>query len=133
MKNCPWCASEVSEDNQVFVAQQIENANLSWYQAENDDLRYGMPIGRKLDIGNGLTAEVVAKKVAAVATEFETGYYDGGTTLPQGTEFKTFVVLKVGENFFKKEGTGDSYSDITWDGPVRPVKPSTKQITVYEF
>lgn len=132
MQNCPYCDSQIADDNQVFIAEKIEAAGLFWHQAESDDSRYGMPIGKRISLGDDLVAEVVAKKVKVDFSEMQHGYWEDGS-LPQGTTFETYVVLKVGEHFFKKTGEGDSYSEITWTGPVRPVKAKQKQVTVYEF
>jgi hypothetical protein len=35
--------------------------------------------------------------------------------------------------FFRKEGTGDSYGNLVWDGPFSRVIPTEKKVTVYEF
>lgn len=133
MQNCPMCFSEISDDNPALVARAIEKANLPWHQAESDRGLYGWPVGKKIEIDGVGEGEVIAKKINALASEFEEGYYEGGTSLPQGTTFEAFVVLKVGDHFFKKTGEGDSYSDITWAGLTTPVIPKEKTVVVYDF
>lgn len=133
MKNCPYCDSEVRYDNPVFVAVALEKElQAHWYKAESDDATYGWPIGKTIHF-DGSLAEVVDKKVKATSEEFSDGYYYGGSELPQGTTFETYVILKVGEHFFKKTGEGDSYSEIVWTGPVLPVKPKAETRVVYVF
>lgn len=133
MAECSYCGSEVEETNQVFTADAINRAEVYWHHFENERGSYVYPVGSFIEIDGVGRAEVVAKKLRADVSEFEEGYYEGGTSLPQGTTFQAYVVLKVGDHFFKKTGTGDSYSDITWTGDVRPVKAKEKTVTVYEF
>ncbi len=140
LKNCPYCDSTVQDDNPVFVAMLLEKElEGQWYHAESDNARdtWAWPIGKVLGLSNSLSnnlvAEVVDKKVKATVDEFQDGYYYGGEELPQGTTFQTYVILKVGEHFYKKTGEGDSYSEIVWAGPVVPVKPKTVTKVVYSF
>lgn len=136
MQNCPYCQNAIEPTNPVLLVDKIEKAlKNEWHFAEEDSQAYywAWPVGKKFDISGVGEAEVVAKKIKADASEFETGYYDGGSELPQGTTFETYVVLKVGEHFFKKTGHGDSYSEVVWNGPLRPVTPKTETRVVYTF
>lgn len=133
MAECTYCGSDVAEDNQVFIADAINRAEVYWHHFESDSGLYSQPVGSSIHIDGVGRAEVAAKKIRADVSEFEEGYYEGGTSLPQGTTFQTYVVLKVGDKFFKKTGEGDSYSDITWAGDVRPVKAKEKTVVVYDF
>lgn len=134
MKSCPYCDSVVADDSPVFVAVTLERElRDQWYLADRDGNFYSWGIGKILHVGDLGDVEVVDKKIRALPEEFTEGYYDGGTTLPQGTTFEAYVVLKVGDNFYKKTGEGDSYSDITWSGPVVPVKPKAVTKVVYSF
>lgn len=130
---CPYCASAIDENNPALVCEKIErDLKDSWHLAESDST-YGWPIGKEIRLpGLGFAAEVVDKKVKVDTSEMESGYYSGGE-LPQGTTFVTHVVLKVGEHFYKKTGEGDSYSEIVWAGPVKPVTPKTEMRVVYTF
>lgn len=42
------------------------------------------------------------------------------------------VVLRVGSQYFRKEGFYASFSGATWDGKLVEVFPQTKTVTVYE-
>lgn len=135
MATCPYCQSTVEDNNPVLLADKIDKALKSqWFHAEGDSTNgYDWPVGFAFDIAHIGRAEVVAKKIKADVEEFQDGYYYGGSELPQGTTFEAYVILKVGEHFYKKVGEGDSYSEITWVGSVLPVKPKTETRTVYVF
>lgn len=118
MAECKFCFSEISDDNPVLVAEKIDAAGLDWDAFQ---------VGRKITVRGVGVCEVVASK----GYDGPMGYSE--YELPQGTEFDAYVVVKFGEYFFRKDGVGDSYNSITWAGPVRPVKATAKQVTVYEF
>lgn len=44
----------------------------------------------------------------------------------------TYVIIKVGTQFFKKNGYYRSHDGEYWDGVLEEVKPTQKYITVYE-
>jgi len=74
--------------------------------------------------------QVVDKKVT-----YETGDIDRDGLygeLPQGSNFKAYIIFQVGDNFFKKEGTGDSYGEVSWDGEFRSVVAKEKVVRVFE-
>lgn len=134
MTECPYCKSEIDDDNPALLCEKIDEALKSmWGSFESDNDLYGYPVGKKFTIDGIGRAEVVDKKVRVDISEFATGYFDGSDELPQGTTFLTYVVLKIGETFFKKTGEGDSYSEITWAGAVKPVTPKTETRVVYTF
>lgn len=132
-KKCPYCLSEVVDENQVFLLNKLNNwvsANGGWVIFESDSVTYGYPVGKTFTIGVNY-ASVVAKKIEYSTGDIEKGYYAGD--LPQGTEFEVFIVIKVADSYFRKTGTGDSYGEISWDGTLLPVVPKTKTIEVYTF
>lgn len=47
-------------------------------------------------------------------------------------EQDVFVVVKVGNQFFKKSGYYYSHSGSEWSGTLKEVKAVTKTVTVYE-
>jgi len=68
-------------------------------------------------------------------TTYETGDIDRDglyDELPQGSTFQAHIVFQVGDNYFKKTGTGDSYGDVSWDGDFRLVTVKEKIVKVYE-
>lgn len=126
MNNCPMCFSAISDDNPALVAVVIDKAGIDW-----DD--FGSGRWKSYNVGDTYHIEGVGD-----AEVIQVKLYDGppgwsSDELPQGTEFEAFVVLKVGEHFYRKTGAGNSYNDITWAGPVFPVKATSKTVTVYEF
>lgn len=132
MQKCPLCFTEVPDDSPAVLAEIIDK-EVSWHSFESDSAQYGKPIGHKFNIPGVGIAEVVAKKAKYDTGDLGTGYYGGESELPQGTEFDVFVVLKVGENFYRKTGTGDSYGEVFWTGNVRPVQGVAKTVIVYEW
>lgn len=127
LRPCPMCNTALTDDNPAFVAAMIQEAGLDWNdfgQGRWKSYNVGDTFTISKDIG---TAEVVAVKLY----DGPPGWGDGD--LPQGTEFDAYVVLKVGEHFYRATGKGDSYNDITWTGVVLPVKATPKNVTVYEF
>lgn len=133
MATCPYCQSAVDDNNPALLCEKIAAAlKDQWGKAESDSDYYGWPVGKRFPVSDVGTVEVVDKKVKVDVTEMERGYYDDGE-LPQGTTFEVYVVLKVGEHFFKKTGVGDSYSEISWNGPVKPVTPKEETRVVYTF
>lgn len=126
MTNCPMCFSEISDDNPAVIAAMIEAAGLDWEDFGPGRWK-GHGVGDTFAITGVGSAEVVSVKLYNGPPGWSTG------ELPQGTEFDTHVVLKVGEHFFRKTGKGDSYNEITWNGTVLPVKATVKTVTVYDF
>ncbi len=132
---CPYCRSEVLTDNPVFHLTRLRKwveKNGGWGIFEyppGATYHNAYPKGKQFTI-EGWTAEVVDSKIKYDSGDIS-DYYDGD--LPQGTTFEVFVVVKVGEGFFKKTGTGDSYGAISWDGDLLPVVPKVKTVEVYEF
>lgn len=61
------------------------------------------------------------------------GYYGEGCH-EQDHEGEIFIVLKNGEEHFRKIGRSGSYSDDHyWDGPIQKVSPKKVIKTVYEW
>jgi len=131
--NCPLCNSEIPSDHPAFLLTELSawvTKQGGWSIFESDNTRYGYPVGRAFDMG-GRKATVVARKTSYDSGDIDAaGFYDG--ELPQGTTFSVYVVIKVGDSFFKKTGTGDSYGEISWDGDLLPVTPKQKVIDVFE-
>lgn len=44
-----------------------------------------------------------------------------------------WVVVKVQRKYFKKAGTKNSYSGLSWDGDCREVKAEPKTVTVFDY
>lgn len=127
LKPCPMCSTALTDDNPAFVAAEIQEAAIDWDDFKPSRWNDHKKVGDTFHIRDVGEAEVVAAK-----------FYDGPAgygydEFPEGSEFDAYVVLKVGENYYRKTGRGDSYNDITWDGVVLPVKATPKNVTVYEF
>ncbi len=123
MEKCPYCNSDIPEDNPAILLHRVKEAltsTYSWGTMEN------WPVGRTFRVGSD-TAELVDKKI-------DPGYpangYDGAWD--QGTEFTAHLVILFKGSYFKKTGTGDSYGEIAWDGDLKPAKVTEKVVKVYE-
>jgi len=66
--------------------------------------------------------------IDGVTVPFVTADEFGG----EGHGDEAWVVIKVGNQLFRKEGYYASHYGYDWDGDVQEVKPVEKTITVYE-
>jgi len=74
-------------------------------------------------VATGTDATVVEVKTRTVDTRY--GEYLQG-------DDEVYVIFQVGDKFFKKTGTMDSYDEnFSWDGPVVEVFGTTKTVTVF--
>jgi hypothetical protein len=126
MYNCPTCNTELPSDHPARAVGAILNfvKDNSWTVFDNYKEGQRVPISG-FDIS-----------IAAIKTTYDTGDVDvesyyGESALPQGSEFEAFIVFKVGDSYYKKTGTGDSYGDVDWDGDLRQVTATPK--TILEF
>jgi hypothetical protein len=55
-----------------------------------------------------------------------------GETGGEGSAEDIWLVIKVGDQYFRKEGWYYSHDASHWDGDLREVHPEEKTITVYE-
>lgn len=129
---CKYCGTELAPDHPAVTAQIIENG-IDWEPFESEDDRWGHPVNSTMLI-SGLTerVKVVAKKFKPAIDELEEGYYEGGSSYPQGTTFPVYVVLQYGETYFKKTGTADSYGNVVWDGVLKETKPKKVIVSTWE-
>jgi hypothetical protein len=130
MAQCNYCNTTLPADHSAVIAQLLE-ANLDWEKFESDDPRWGYVDDAVIDILGLGNVALVARKLKPETSEMEDGYYSSGE-YPQGTTFKTFVVLEYAGRYFKKSGTADSYGDVNWDaGIVKEVQPEIKTVKVW--
>lgn len=74
-------------------------------------------------VAQGTDATVVEVKTRAIDSRY--GEYVQG-------DDEVYIIFKVGDRFFKKTGTMDSYDEnFSWDGPVTEVYGTTKTVTVF--
>lgn len=127
MYQCPMCKSEIGEDNPAVGLAELNNyvkTTANWDQMESDR---SFPVGKTFSVG-GRHAQIAAKKTSYTFDDLDDPQYG----LTQGDTFETYIVVRVGDNYFKKIGHGDSYGEITWDGDLVPVTPKVKTIEVFE-
>lgn len=94
----------------AYVPAEIEaavEADSSWY----------------LEKGQGATITLRGESVAIEAVDTFGG---------EGQGDDIWVVVRVGDQLFKKSGYYASHYGTDWDGDVTEVKPVQKTITVYE-
>ncbi|OKI54555.1 hypothetical protein A6A27_32020 [Micromonospora sp. CB01531] len=58
------------------------------------------------------------------------GEYD---SYGEGVAEDVFMVVKLGDKHFRKNGWRSSYGGTDWDGECREVKPQPRTITVYDY
>src|ERR1044071_502218 len=126
MKNCPTCNTALPENHSAFDLESIQayiKANYGWHIFENTRT---YKEGSTFQLPNGKLALVASSKITYDKGDVDVEGYYGESALPQGSEFKTHIVLKVGDAYFMKTGHGDSYGEVTWDGDLTPVKAKEK-------
>ncbi len=128
MQKCQYCQSELPDNHPAFIAKEL-NSTLNWTSIESDSNYNGYPVG-KIFMSGKYTIEVMAKKLKPELDELEDGYSEEGA-YPQGTTYNAYIVIKADNNFFRKDGTADSWGEISWDSALRTVTPTTKTITEY--
>ncbi len=131
MRNCPTCNSVLPEDHSAFDLEAIQNyvkSNYGWHVFENHTHKEGTTF----TLPNGKSATIVKSKTSYDKGDIDVEGYYGESALPQGSTFEAFIVFKVGDSYFRKTGTGDSYGDVTWDGDLTPVRAREKTVLVFE-
>jgi hypothetical protein len=125
---CPTCQTELPASHPAFdrqvVLDYVKNRLGGWDSFESASKN------ATWNLSNGKTLRLVDSK-----TDYDTGDIDHDSyygELPQGTEFDTFLVFQVGDAYFKKTGTGDSYGHISWDGELTNVTPVEKVVLVWQ-
>jgi hypothetical protein len=134
MPACPTCNTELTNDHPALVLEALLtwiDTNGGWDLFDSEDYSVGDDLRMPDTNENKVTVEIVALKTTYDSGDVDVDAYYGESALPQGSEFDTYVVFKIGELFFKKTGTGDSYGRVSWDGDLRQVEATTK--TVWEF
>lgn len=96
-----------------YATYEIENAGLNWEHLADGGEGH---MDAALLKGEAVLVEVMASK--------EGDYDEGASTV--------WVIVKVGDQYFKKEGWYASYDGSTWDGSLSEVRPQTKTIMVWE-
>lgn len=108
--NCPTCNHELDD-----LATKLNVAD-RWWTIE-DLLK-----GSKYTIDGVGEVEMVVPPAPAE-------YDSYGETFSE----QIFMVIKVGDRHFKKEGFRSSYGGTSWYGPCREVHPEPKTVTVYDY
>jgi len=124
MYNCPTCNTELPINHPARAVGALLDfvKDHSWTVFDNYKVGQLVPISG-FDIS-----------IAAIKSTYETGDVDVESfygELPQGSEFEAFIVFKIGDAYYKKTGTGDSYGDVEWDGDLRQVTATPR--TILEF
>jgi hypothetical protein len=122
MITCTVCKSNLAEGSEGATAVELMRFVESNYGWDNfDENETFMMHGQE------------GKVVKARKSWNDSGTGDDYSYLHQGDTFEAFLVFKVGDFFFKKTGTGDSYGEVRWDGDFGPVEMKSKTVTVYDF
>ncbi len=115
-----------------YTADQIQAAVEAPGEETWRDAETWLPAGVREDYwgtkknhpDNRLVLDIDGEKVYAE--------YIGGKPPEEGGGERVYIIVKVGEQFFRKNGYYASHYGTDWDGSVDEVHPVTKTITVYE-
>lgn len=113
----------------TFTVQQVKDALDSWeveryseYSKSNytevwswDEADYAY--------GDGVTLNIDGEEVLLTVVEADTG--------GEGHGEYVFVVIKVGDQYFRKEGYYASHYGTDWDGSFAEIEPFEKTVTDY--
>lgn len=131
--NCEMCGTELEAGSSGAVAVLLEKNIDNWVKFESDDVRWGQPVGSSFAVPGIGTVIVESKKIKPTMEDLADNFgYMEEDSYPQGTEFQVYVILRVGDSFYKKTGSADSYGDITWQGVVKPTKAKQVTVTAWE-
>jgi hypothetical protein len=130
MQACPTCDTLLPETHPAFLMTDL----LRWVKDQGgwdvfEAAKYTK--GATFTV-NGYTAEIADIKDTYDSGDIDVEGYYGESALPQGSTFDGYIVIKIGNTYFKKTGTGDSYGEMSWDGDLKRVTPKVKTIEVYE-
>lgn len=136
-KNCPLCATELPDSHPAFrITAFLAWVDGDWSQFEDHGksvYSHTHPLGKEYDVpGVDAPVHLIARKSNYDLGELATDSYYFSDGLPQGTTYKTYLVFQIGDLFFKKVGTGDSYGDVNWDGEFLPTRKISKTVEVFE-
>ena len=111
---------------EAALAEHFEDADESWYEAEE-----WRENGRTWEEGKGLVPADTRLKLTIDGTEELVEFKDGKMPAEGGGE-EIWVVVQIGEQFFRKDGYYMSHDGAYWDGDLHEVKPETRPVTFYE-
>lgn len=107
-----------------YTAREIEEAFAAAADIEGHALEEGWGELAYYDDGYSTTITLRGEDAHIVMVESKPGREGGGEDI--------YVVVKVGDQFFQKDGFYASHYGSDWDGEVTEVRPVEKTITVYE-
>lgn len=124
MAVCPYCESIIAEDNKslklLALTEAVAKMPGSWTKLESTYNGYTFSAGR---------FDAVVREIKNNPGYPKNTYDD---TYEQGSTYEAHIIVEIGGIFYKKTGTGDSYGEINWDGPVTEVKMTEKIVQVFE-
>ena len=109
---------------EAALEEHFGDADETWYEAKNwvtDRLEY-YPERRVVD---------GRLKLVIDGTDVLVEYKDGKMPAEGGGE-DIWVVVQIGDQFFRKDGYYMSHDGAYWDGDLHEVKPETRPVTFYE-
>jgi hypothetical protein len=124
MIECTLCKTQLDPESEGGIAVRILNFMDGSYRHSWDSLSEG----QTFMVGNKTVQVVKVRDGWDDGLDSDTSSYSH-----QGETFDAHVVLKVGDFFYKKSGTGDSYGEVSWDGDFGPVKLTVRTVEVYDF
>lgn len=124
VENCNFCGHELSGDtasaNRFFDSVEAYEVDRWADQEVESIIEY-----------NGVTALLVSKKTSIDTGDIDPDHFYG--EYPQDSSFDMWLVLRIGDSFFKISGYGDSYGHVSWGNfKVKKVTPEISTVTNYK-
>ncbi len=110
---CPFCGSE--QPNMAHTASEVKDAIIAELSKEENIDRYGDPLNWR---------DWWSDPNTPIRIKLDDGSYDvhiEDQYMGEGDGVLTFVIVKIGDQFFKQEGYYTSYDGNDWEGDFREV------------
>jgi len=127
--NCPTCNTELDTSHPAYNL-----AKLMEYVGNN---HWSMFDGCSEGTGVNVPGATLPINIASIKSTYNTGDVDvngyyGESALPQGSTFDAYIVFQIGDQYYRKTGTGDSYGEVSWDGDLRAVTMTEKIVREFK-
>lgn len=108
---CPTCKQEIAEQTASL------DVSVPWWAIED------------LEVGQTYWVDEITDFIEMVQKPAP-GEFD---SYGEGVAEDIFMILKVGDKLYKKDGYRSSYGGTEWDGDIREVKGVPRTITVFDY